>query len=509
MFNSSTWQSHTEYHNNFNHFLISGLSDDMLSGLITTYAAEHAKLMSLNLDSIGEYASQYYSDQGRPAKNQAQILRSYILFTFLFNRTNARLSLTQWIRDVLPNNPLFIALIGCSRKKDLPPLGSYFDFADRFWGDSRDCYSRSYILPAGKNGKKPKKEFGPDGKLIEPEPNHYSTEEFGEKLIQGEELSKGEAAALQDIFYLAAVLPSINHGLINTDNLTISGDGTAVYVHASPYGKTPSSCDKSQCIYTGECTARRYSDPTAKWGWDSHEKNWYFGHTLYMLNCYNKELHTDLPLLINYTGAERHDSINFLYAWDAFSRHSGYLMPTNICLDSAHDNYPTYRLLDHHNINALIDINGRSKNAIDGMPVDITYDKEGHPCCKAGHRMYFWGHDKSRNADKYRCPLKCKSSGICECNCQDECPSKSKYGRTFYVRDEGDLRFHPRIPRGSSKYAEIYSERTASERINNRVLNDYHLQEMKIRGIDHYSFWTMIIGICIHLDACYKVGVFK
>ena len=138
MFNSSTWQSHTEYHNNFNHFLISGLSDDMLSGLITTYAAEHAKLMSLNLDSIGEYASQYYSDQGRPAKNQAQILRSYILFAFLFNRTNARLSLTQWIRDVLPNNPLFIALIGCSRKRDLPPLGSYFDFADRFWGDSRE-----------------------------------------------------------------------------------------------------------------------------------------------------------------------------------------------------------------------------------------------------------------------------------------------------------------------------------------------------------------------------------
>ena len=72
------------------------------------------------------------------------------------------------------------------------------------------------------------------------------------------------------------------------------------------------------------------------------------------------------------------------------------------------------------------------------------------------------------------------------------------------MHNDSDLRFHPRIPRGSEQYQSIYKERTACERVNNRVLNDYHLQDLKIRRDDHYAFWTMVIGICIHLDAWYK-----
>ena len=33
---------------------------------------------------------------------------------------------------------------------------------------------------------------------------------------------------------------------------------------------------------SGGC-GRHYSDPDASWGWDSDNKTWYFGHTLYML----------------------------------------------------------------------------------------------------------------------------------------------------------------------------------------------------------------------------------
>ena len=90
------------------------------------------------------------------------------------------------------------------------------------------------------------------------------------------------------------------------------------------------------------------------------------------------------------------------------------------------------------------------------------------------------------------------------CQYQQYC-SDSKYGRTVYIKATDDIRFSTRIPRFSDEYKKIYSERTACERVNNRVLNDYHLLSMKIRGTDHYSFWTMLIGICIHLDARYKV----
>ena len=501
MFNSSTWQSHAEYHINFFN-LKAQFPSSLRQQLWDIYPEERHKLMSLNLDPIGRYLSQFYSPCGRPAINQAQILRSLILFALLFNRTDAKLSLTTWVYSVLPNNILLIALIGCHSKDGLPPLGSYYDFMDRLWGGSRDRYKRCCLLPAGKNGKKPKKEIGPDGKLVEPEPDKFLTRDMVNQIFAGKPLSDGSQNILQDIFYLAAVLPSLQMGLLPKSPLTVSGDGTAVEVHPNPFGRRQKHCtNPSSCPFLKDCP-RHYSDPDAQWGWYSHEKRWYFGRTLYMLCCRNNELKVELPLLINFTSAKRHDSINFLYAIDALGRHEPGISPANICLDSAHDNIPTYELLDHWNINSLIDINGRASSS-EGIPADITLDKLGLPHCLAGFPMCRWGFDKIKNAHKYRCPIKCGK--VSECPRAGDC-LKNSYGRTVYIKTNADLRFHPRIPRDSEQYKSIYSERTACERVNNRVLNDYHLLDLKIRGDDHYSFWTMIIGICIHLDAQRKAG---
>lgn len=40
------------------------------------------------------------------------------------------------------------------------------------------------------------------------------------------------------------------------------------------------------------------------------------------------------------------------------------------------------------------------------------------------------------------------------------------------MQDDYGLRFHPRIPRGSKQYQSVYKERTACERVNNRLLNE-------------------------------------
>ena len=219
-----------------------------------------------------------------------------------------------------------------------------------------------------------------------------------------------------------------------------------------------------------------------------------------MLCCRNNSLKVELPLTIKFTDARRHDSKNFLFAIDDFGRHTFGLCPENICLDSAHDNIHTYELLEHWDINALIDINGRAKSS-ENAPDGVTSDKQGHPLCKAGHKMCPWGNDPVKDAHKYRCPLKC--GRIASCPYEETC-SPGSYGRTVYIKNRGDLRFQPRIPRDSEQYRKIYSERTACERVNDRVLNDYCLQHLKIRGRDHFSFWAMVIGICIHLDARYR-----
>lgn len=67
-----------------------------------------------------------------------------------------------------------------------------------------------------------------------------------------------------------------------------------------------------------------------------------------------------------------------------------------------------------------------------------------------------------------------------------------------------DIRLYPPVPRGTEKYRKTYNNRTSSERVNNRILNDYHLHDMKIHSKKRYSFFAMIAGINIHLDARIK-----
>ena len=498
MFKPESWQSHNEYRTIVNTYG-RRLSRNNPKYFFDLYDKERQKLLNLNLDPLLGFLPRFYSKTGRPAKNQAQILRSLILFALLFNETPAKTNLTSWVTEVLPNSISLTILTGCTCTQDLPPLGSYYDFMDRFWLAPRTAYSRHSLLPEGRNGKKPDKTLGTDGKLEDGDTT-VTCRDIVSDIMDGHPASENPEAALQAIFTMLAVIPSVKLGLVNAKNLTLSGDGTAVVSHSSPYGRHLPSCSKA-CPYRKGC-GRHYSDPDASWGWDSDNKTWFFGHTLYMLCCRNNSLKIELPLLIKFTDARRHDSKNFLYAIDDFGRHCAVLAPKNICLDSAHDNIPTYELLEHWDINALIDISGRAKSS-ENAPADVTFDKEGHPVCKAGHEMCPWGNDPVKDAHKYRCPWKCVR--IKECPYAAEC-SPGSYGRTVYIKNKGELRFQPRIPRDSQQYKDIYKERTACERVNDRVLNDYCLQSLKIRGRDHFSFWSMLIGICIHLDARYKVA---
>lgn len=74
-------------------------------------------------------------------------------------------------------------------------------------GGDRSCYKRTAFLPADKNGKKPKKVIGEDGKLIEPEPDKYATRALADRILAGEDVTDSQQGAIQDIFYLAPSFP--------------------------------------------------------------------------------------------------------------------------------------------------------------------------------------------------------------------------------------------------------------------------------------------------------------
>lgn len=83
MFKPESWQSHNEYRTivtTIGH----RLSRNNPKYSFNEYDEERQKLLNLNLDPLTGYIPGFYSDGGRPAKHQAQILRSLILFVLLF-----------------------------------------------------------------------------------------------------------------------------------------------------------------------------------------------------------------------------------------------------------------------------------------------------------------------------------------------------------------------------------------------------------------------------------------
>lgn len=89
------------------------------------------KLRLFDTDRAMAFLAPFYSPIGRPAKNQPQILRSFILFFLMLSMGLAPPSLTLWVKR-LRCDRILAALIGCT-PHSLPPLGSYFDLMNRLW----------------------------------------------------------------------------------------------------------------------------------------------------------------------------------------------------------------------------------------------------------------------------------------------------------------------------------------------------------------------------------------
>lgn len=482
------WPTHAEYQL-FLSVAVTTLNESQLKRFYS-YSDSLDKLTSMNLDPVGGHLLPYYSDTGRPALNQPQILRSFILMM-----DQGITSLTAWVKT-LETDDLLAFMIGC-HPDSLPPLGSYYDFIDRLWlrNPEFEKSGRKDVFPCDKN-KKPSAKPGKDKKL----PNRHSgiTKKIADHALTGEDFPFHYEKLLQELFSLAAIVPSMELGLIPPEGVTVSGDGTCVHTHSNPYGHKVCDCSNegASCC---SCD-RHFSDPDAAWGWDSGLKAYYFGFTLYVLSFHNEVYHTDIPLHLRFFDARRHDSVGGLVSLAEFKNLNPDFPIRNLCLDSAHDNYPTYNLCKEWNMIPFIDLNSnRGRPA--SIPDRITIDTDGTPLCQAGFRMVYWGYCKGRSRCKWRCPVACGKEE--SCSCKDDC-SPSPYGRCIYTKPDWDVRLYPPIARGTEEYKKTYNNRSGSERVNDRILNNYHLHAMKIHSKKRYSFFAMIAGINIHLDARLK-----
>lgn len=482
------WTSHADYQ----HFLISNLSNlyNAFPERITLLEPSLSKLYCLDLDSLRNLLEPFYSSTGRPATFQAEIFRSFSLMLFM-----KETSLTKW-HKTLCSDSLLAIFIGCSNNK-LPSLGAHYDFISRLWlsdlATDRLRLRRTYSFK-----KKPSKSKSPGKNKKLPNKHSGIVRRVVDFFRKGRSFSMRPERLLQKIFALIGVEPSSELGLIPKENLTIAGDGTCVHTHASYYGKKLCKC-REQGIFDCSCP-RKLSDVDATWGWDSHESSWFYGYTLYALSYYHRTYKVDLPLYLRFVEASRHDSVTGIVALAEFRELYPQFSIAHYVLDSANDNYPTYELCSEWNIIPLIDLNsknlGKSK-----YPCALSFTEKGTPICIEGAEMIYNGYDKKRSRHKWRCPL--ALGKITSCSCKELC-SSSPYGRVIYTKPSWDLRLFTAIPRGSKAWKEIYKTRTCSERVNNRILNNYNLHSARIHGKKRYSFFTMMASINIHLDARIK-----
>lgn len=484
------WTSHTSYCN----FISNGiptLSSSDTKRLKKKYQTSLAKLTSLDLDSLHDLLAPYYSSTGRPALYQPEIFRSFLLMI-----DTGETSIRKWV-DTLRSDDLMAFMIGCI-PGSTPSIGSHYDFINRLW-------LRHTSLERKSLKRLRKVNFNRKSKTTNPKKGHKlpSRKPGVVKIIanffsSARSLKERFEKLLQQIFVLIAVVPSLKLGLIEKDNFTVAGDGTCVPTSSSPYGVKKCDCHKNG-TFNCKCD-RHFSDIDARWGWDSSKNQWFYGHGLYMLSCYNKKLHIDLPVYFRFVNANRHDSVTGIVALAEYRELCPDLPIKNIVLDSAHDNYPTYHLCQQWDIIPFIDLNPSSNGNLT-YPGAVTVNEKGVPICIGGHPMVNWGFCRDKNSRKWRCPLACGK--IEECSCKPEC-SPSEYGRVIYTKPSDDPRIFTPVPRGTKKFKDTFKTRTCSERVNTRVLNDYKVESLRVHGKKRYSFFTMIACIQIHLDARLK-----
>jgi hypothetical protein len=465
-----SWQSHDEYQNQ----TVTALSllAQTYPNIVLEYQNSISKVYILDLDPLKQLIAPRYANTGRPSINQPQIFRALILMNDL------GVSLDQWMVKLYYNPVLKIA---CGFTDKLPGVASYYDFINRTMKLAEKAQLR-------RKKRKPKKKYGKN-KL--PPKRQGIVKKLVDLILGGRRLNARPERLLQEIFANVCVSTSINLGLIS-QVVSVSGDGTCIATGASPYGRRICDCTDFFC----DCY-RIFSDPNATWGWDSHNERYFYGYTGYFISTYNRELKLDLPLYLRIVDAKRHDSISAVVALAEFRDLYPNLKLDTFISDSASDNYATYDLLDKWDINAVIALNKTKQNKRQYQQCPVN--DHGVPICPAGHEMINNGFcSKDRCRIKWRCPRvlgKCDPCEACE-NC-----SPSPYGRVVYTKPEWDLRLFTRIPRGSKRFKAKMKERTAAERVNNRILHHYGLENSKVRGKKRISFFTMLAGFNIHLDA--------
>jgi len=437
------------------------------------------RLWLTDLSSVDKLMESQYSVYGPQPRLPSDMLRSY-LASILFGIP----SITKWVSQ-MRICPLYAIVSGFPFWKT-PGIGTFYDFFSRLW-QSGDANFSSHIHSPKPKVKKPSKK-GAKAESSEKVTVESLLAEFRLTPVSTEQ----PFSLLLDIYCENFLKTSAAKGLIDTEKLSLAGDGTPVVTSARIRKKRTCSC-REQGI--SDCNCDRYfSQPDCDIGWDSSRDCFYHGFDLYMLTASDSE--SDLPVFPLLSPASRHDSQGFLHCFFSMKAFLPDFNIQKLLLDSAHDAMPIYEYCAHNNITPFIDLNAK-RGAKVKYKDDFTVGADGVPVCRAGRKMNHDGAEKRKHRVKFRCPLTSRKYG---CSCKSPC-SDSKYGRTVHLASKDNPRLFNIPPRDSKQWKTQYNARTSAERCNKRMKIDFLLESGHHRSSKMWYCRLYGIMMCQHLDA--------
>jgi hypothetical protein len=477
-----------------------------LAGVSEPCRHQHVKyaLALLDLSALRPLVAHLYSPVlGAPARPPEDMLRSLLAMALC-----GVFSIDDWV-DMMRSQP-FYALISGFDPNDVPGVGTFFLFCDRLLGlaDNPPKHIRR-PKPKQKDTQSQSKDKNSDTAK-----HHDIINLLANRLIKtGKALKLANwtfpadarfhryEAVLKAIFYTLFVPQSVALGLIDLQQLYVTGDSTKVGTYANPHGKRLCSCPKDKPC---RCP-RRYQDLLARWGWDSYRETFVYGHSLFELCAYSLDHTCQLPLVIGLFDANRHDSVLGIAALhEAIDKLQ---LPVKVAtFDKASDALGFYRLgYEHWETTLIVALNKRNEGHY--QYPQATLDEHGMPQCPASQAMVYWGHCRDRGRLKWRCPWKANPSKAAQPCEKHACCSPSAYGRVVYTYPKSNYRLFTPIPRGGELWEKHYDHHSASERSHKRKKWDYGLRQTRTAGRERIFLRVVLMAMAQHLAAWAALSV--
>ena len=280
--------SHTQYQNFVETFLEKFFIQNNQQITLFERSSIITKIWSTNLTGIVPLIQSTYSksNQGAPPKDAVALLRSLIIMAYC-----KETSISSWIKT-LRSEPFYAILSGfipaCYSPfkaegilaDQIPGIGTFYDFMDRLIHKDKILYKSKLRKFKRKPTKKQKKN----------QKMNNSKSGVVERLVKrilkydNSKLSDRIESKMNNILKELFVIPSLSMCILgDPSKLNIAGDGTCMPTQASPYGKKVCDCK----LKPGEHCAcyRKFTDPSASWGWDSFNEHYYYGHTYHWVYC--------------------------------------------------------------------------------------------------------------------------------------------------------------------------------------------------------------------------------